>query len=234
MLVVEQVSKRFSGITAVDGLSLKVGRAEVLGIIGPNGSGKTTLLNLINGVTKPDTGSITLDNNPIHLLKPHQIAVMGVGRTFQITKVFKDLSVVENMLAPISRNASSNTDLYNKAIELLHLVNLSDKLFEKAGTLSSGQQKLLEFARALMLEPKILLLDEPFAGVHPSIVSRLAELIMKMKREGKTFLIVSHDIHTISWISDRLIVMNAGKKIAEGKPEEIQADREVIRLYLGV
>ncbi|MEM2000506.1 MAG: ABC transporter ATP-binding protein [Candidatus Caldarchaeum sp.] len=232
--MVEQVSKRFSGITAVDGLSLKVGRAEVLGIIGPNGSGKTTLLNLINGVTKPDTGSITLDNNPIHLLKPHQIAVMGVGRTFQITKVFKDLSVVENMLAPISRNASSNTDLYNKAIELLHLVNLSDKLFEKAGTLSSGQQKLLEFARALMLEPKILLLDEPFAGVHPSIVSRLAELIMKMKREGKTFLIVSHDIHTISWISDRLIVMNAGKKIAEGKPEEIQADREVIRLYLGV
>ncbi|MEM2237829.1 MAG: ABC transporter ATP-binding protein [Candidatus Caldarchaeum sp.] len=234
MLHVELVSKRFGGITAVDRLSLEAGRAEVLGIIGPNGSGKTTLLNLINGVTKPDTGSILLNNKPIHLLKPHQIAMMGVGRTFQITKVFKDLSVIENMLAPISQNASSRQGLYKKAGELLRLVNLSDKLYEKAGTLSGGQQKLLEFARALMLEPEILLLDEPFAGVHPSIVSRLVELIMNMKKEGKTFLIVSHDIHTISWISDRLIVMSDGRKIAEGKPEEIQADREVIRHYLGV
>lgn len=227
------VSKRFGGITAVDRLCLEAGRNEIVGIIGPNGSGKTTLLNLINGLIKPDSGKILLGDKPIHTLKPHQIAAMGVGRTFQIAKIFRELTVMENMLATVNKNNSSQTNLYKKAADLLELTGLAHKAREKAGTLSGGQQKLLEFARALILEPTTMLMDEPFAGVHPTVVSKLLEIIARMKSEGKTFLIVSHDINTITSISDKIVVMSEGKKIAEGMPEEIMADREVARLYLG-
>ena len=234
ILVVENIVKKFGGITAVNNIFLEVKKGEILGIIGPNGSGKTTLINLINGVIKPDRGRIIFENQEITNLKPSRRATLGIARTFQITKVFGDMTLMENMLTTSSwRKPSDKNKISEKAIELLRFVGLEDKMDENAANLSGGQKKLLEFARALMLDPKLMLLDEPFAGVHISIVMKLSKLIEEMKRGNKAFIIVSHDIHTISRLCDRVIVMNEGQKIAEGKPEEIRMDEEVIRIYLG-
>ncbi|MDJ0270274.1 MAG: ABC transporter ATP-binding protein [Aigarchaeota archaeon] len=234
LLKVENATKRFGGNVAVNSMSLEVNEGEIVGIIGPNGSGKTTLLNLINGIIQLDSGAIYLRGKPIHNKKPHQLVRLGIGRTFQITRVFRELTVLENMLSTVETGKSGKNNLVENALKLLELVGLSDKLDARAGTLSGGQQKLLELARTLMLNPTLLLLDEPFAGVHPKIVMKLSELILDMRKKGKTFLIISHDIHTISWLSDRLVVMNEGRKVAEGSPEQIKQDREVVRAYLGV
>ncbi len=234
ILEVHNLVKRFGGITAVNEIDLEVRQGEVVGIIGPNGSGKTTLMNLINGIIKPDNGEIIFQHHRITRFKPHKIAALGMARTFQITKVFNEMTVLENLLAAIPVNSRQNReDRIKTATELLRLVGLEGKINDPAAALSGGQKKLLEFARALMLNPKLMLLDEPFAGVHVSIVARLSDMIERMKKENRTFIIVSHDIHTISKLSDRVVVMNEGKKIAEGKPEEVSADREVIKAYLG-
>ncbi|HID04315.1 MAG TPA: ABC transporter ATP-binding protein [Candidatus Caldiarchaeum subterraneum] len=234
LLEIRNLVKRFGGITAVAGIDLEVRRGEVVGVIGPNGSGKTTLMNLINGIIKPDEGEIIFQNHRIAGFKPHKVATLGMARTFQITKVFNEMTVLENLLAtPSADSRWKREERIKRAVDFLRFVGLEDKINEAASTLSGGQKKLLEFARALMLNPTLMLLDEPFAGVHVSIVTRLSELIERMKIEEKTFIIVSHDIHTISRLSDRVVVMNEGKKIAEGKPAEVSVDREVIRVYLG-
>jgi branched-chain amino acid transport system ATP-binding protein len=236
MLEVRNVSKRFGGVLAVNRVSLSVERQEIVGIIGPNGSGKTTLLNLINRILQADSGEIFFNGEAIHRISPHEIANKGIGRTFQVTKIFRGLTVLENLLIPglASLQNKSRAQALEKALNLLEFTDLLHLKDEPAGNLSGGQQKLLEFARALMLDPMLVLLDEPFAGLHPKIMAQIKDLIGKLREKGKTFVVVSHDIQSIFEISDRLAVLNEGKKIAEGPPEEIRENAEVIRAYLGV
>ncbi len=231
VLQVSNLVKKFEGVVAVDRISFSVEEGEVIGIIGPNGSGKTTLLNLITGLLEPDEGEIYL-NGETARLRAHEIAIKGMGRTFQITKPFKSLTVLENMLVPVSKYEKE--DKVKRAEEWLRFFELYHLKDEPAGNLSGGQQKLLEIARVMMLDPSILLMDEPFAGVHYKVVRKIVDLINTLREKGKTFLIVSHDMHTIFDLCDRMIVMNNGKKIAEGSPEDIRKDREIIRIYLGV
>jgi branched-chain amino acid transport system ATP-binding protein len=223
--------KKFEGVVAVNGVSFTVDEGEILGIIGPNGSGKTTLLNLITGLIEPDRGEIFIRGERADF-RSHEIASKGVGRTFQITKLFKSLTVLENMLVPVTRGErEEKLERAKEWLKFFELYHLKDELAE---SLSGGQQKLLELARVMMLDPSILLMDEPFAGVHHKVVRKIVELINKLREERRTFLIVSHDMHTIFNLCDRMIVMNEGKKIAEGSPDDIRKDREIIRIYLGV
>jgi|Deesub1362B_J571_1020462.scaffolds.fasta_scaffold00029_97 branched-chain amino acid transport system ATP-binding protein len=224
--------KRFEGVIAVNKVSFSVNEGEIVGIIGPNGSGKTTLLNLITGLVELDEGEIYFKGEAIGALESHEIALMGMGRTFQITKLFRSLTVMENMVVPVvGLDKEKRFKIAKKWLSFLDLYNLKDEL---AGNLSGGQQKLLEIARVMMLNPTLLLMDEPFAGVHHSIVRKIVGVINQLREEGRTFLIVSHDMHTIFDLCDRMIVMNEGKKIAEGYPEDIRKNREIIRVYLGV
>jgi branched-chain amino acid transport system ATP-binding protein len=232
LLQVEDLVKRFEGVIAVDHVSFSVDESEIVGIIGPNGSGKTTTLNLISKLIEFDEGEMYFKGHSFSKLKAHEIALMGIGRTFQITRLFRSLTVLENMFVPVIE--ASKEKKHKEALEWLNFVGLSHLKDELAGNLSGGQQKLLEIARVMVMEPVLLLMDEPFAGVHHSIVSKIVELINKLREEGKSFLIVSHDMHTIFGLCDRMIVMNEGKKIAEGDPEEIRRDKEIIRVYLGV
>jgi branched-chain amino acid transport system ATP-binding protein len=223
--------KKFEGVVAVNGVSLSVDEGEILGIIGPNGSGKTTLLNLMTGLIEPDRGEIFIRGEKADF-KSHEIASKGIGRTFQITKLFKSLTVLENMLVPVTRG--QREERIERAMEWLKFFELYHLKDEFAENLSGGQQKLLELARVMMLNPSILLMDEPFAGVHHRVVRKIVELVNKLREERRTFLIVSHDMHTIFNLCDRMIVMNEGRKIAEGSPDDIRKDREIIRIYLGV
>ena len=227
-LRVSNLVKRFEGVVAVNNVSFSVEKGEVVGIIGPNGSGKTTLLNLISGLIKPDRGEVYIKGKAVDP-KPHEIALKGVGRTFQIPKLFHTMTVLENMLVPVVEDENKR----KKAEELLKFFELYHLKDELAGNLSGGQQKLLEIARVMMLDPSILLMDEPFAGVHYKIVNRIVDHIKELRGE-KTFLIVSHDMHTIFGLCDRMLVMNEGKVLAEGTPEEIRRSKEIIKIYLGV
>lgn len=226
--------KRFGGVTAVDNVDIVVHKGEVLGLIGPNGAGKSTLLNLISGLIKPDAGQVELAGKRVDGLRPHQLMRMGMSRTFQIPKLFKNMLVLENTLVPLASTGIDSSEMLNRASKSLKLVGLAGMENMLATELSGGQQKLLEIARALITEPKIVLMDEPLAGVHPKIKETILETINKMKREGIAFLIVSHDMKAIIAVSDRLVAMSNGKKIAEGVPSEVVSSMEVVESYLGV
>jgi len=231
LLALENVHKHFGGIKAVSGLSLELGEKEIMGLIGPNGSGKTTVFNLITGVYRPDSGSILFNGEPLQGKETSEIVTKGIGRTFQSMAIFPNLTVLENMHVPIRR--SGHEAKSRRAIELLELVGLSDLRNELARNLSYGQQKLLEFARASMLEPKIYLLDEPAAGVSPAMREKVKTHIMQMRDLGIAFIIVEHNMRFIMDICDRIVVLSEGLKIAEGRPEEIRADKKVLDAYLG-
>jgi len=233
MLKIENVTKRFGGLVAVDHVTMTIEDSQRFGIIGPNGSGKTTLLNLITGLYEPDAGSIYVDGTRIDGLYPHQVAALSVGRTFQIPKPLSKLTVFENLLvAPKALKLTSDPEaLFKRADNLLETVGLTSLKDELAGNLSGGQQKLLEIIRVLIFDPKILLLDEPTAGVHPTLKKKFYDLVRKEK--GKLFLIVSHDIKTVFVVCERIAVLSAGAKIVEGTPDEIRNDSEVIEAYLG-
>ncbi len=234
LLSISDLTKYFGGITAVDHLSFEVGENEILGIIGPNGSGKTTTLNCINGIYRIDEGKILFNGMPLHHgMRPHEIARLGIGRTFQVPKIFKKITVQENLLAPVLNSPESDAVLEERATRLLEevgLVHLKDNLGEE---LSGGQQKILELARILMFDPVLILLDEPFAGVHPILRAKFHEMIVLLHRKGKSFILVSHDLPSLYLLSSRIIVLNNGKKIAEGSAREIQNDEAVIEAYLG-
>lgn len=234
MLVVDGVTVRFGGVEAVRRVSTSLEPGRVLGLIGPNGSGKTTLLNTLCGVHPPAEGSVSLDGVPLAGLEPSAVASRGITRTFQVPRVFETLTLLENMLLPtIGRGASRDDDPRGRAESLLEFVSLGGRGDEVASLLSGGQQKLLEFARALMTEPRVVLMDEPFAGVHPSLIRVMTDRIARRRDSGTSFVIVSHEIPPLLEVSDTLVCMSTGEVVSAGPVETVIRDERVIEAYLG-
>ncbi len=236
LLDIQDVSLAFGGIQALDGVSLSMASGELLGLIGPNGSGKTTLLNVLGNLYPIDRGRVDFQGQRIDRLPLHTIALQGIARTFQVARVFRRMTVLENMLVPgYTNNADASPgELGQRARDLLRFLDIDPLTHEQAGNLSGGQQKLLEFARALMLQPRLILLDEPFAGVHPMLKERMLARIGELHSQGIDFIVVSHDLPTILGLSSRLAVLANGRKIADGAPEAVRHQEEVIEAYLGV
>jgi branched-chain amino acid transport system ATP-binding protein len=229
------LSKRFGGILANDTVEFAVTEGDLVGLIGPNGSGKTTLINLMTGHLKPDGGEVVVRGQRTGGRPAHIYAAMGVARTFQLTQLFGRMTVLENLLVPgLTRRGSNWTEAARRARGYLEFLNLSHVADLNAKNLSGGQQKLLELGRCLMLEPAILFLDEPFAGVHPRLRDELITRIQELHKAGRTFVVVDHDMESILRISKRLVVMARGRKIADGRPEEVRADQAVLAAYAGL
>jgi branched-chain amino acid transport system ATP-binding protein len=238
LLEVENLSKRFGGLVAVNNVSFHVDGGDVLGIIGPNGAGKTTLFNLITGFIKPDSGTIKFKGEDITGLEAFKIVNKGIARTFQIVRPFFHLSVIDNVLlscaSPRVRKQSKKTGNPEEiSKKLLEAVGLSEKMYEMSGNLPHGDLKRLEIARALATMPDLLLLDEPFSGLNPTEVASLTESIEELLQEGLTMIIIEHNLEALMKIIKRAIVLHFGQKIAEGIPEEIVKDRTVQEVYMG-
>jgi len=227
--------KRFGGIVANDGVDLVVVEGDLVGLIGPNGSGKTTLINVLTGHLEPDGGDVLIRGERVRGRPPHRYAAMGVARTFQLTQLFGRMTVLENMLVPgLTRPHSTWDEAARRARGYLEFLRLAHLAELPARNLSGGQQKLLELGRCLMLEPAVLFLDEPFAGVHPRLRDELVERIRELHRGGRTFVVVDHDMESILRLSRRLVVMARGSKIADGEPSAVRADQTVLAAYAGL
>jgi ABC-type branched-subunit amino acid transport system ATPase component len=227
--------KRFGGIVANDGVDFVVGEGDLVGLIGPNGSGKTTLINVLTGHLEPDGGEVRVRGERVSGRPPYVYAAMGVARTFQLTQLFSRMTVLENMLVPgLTRLHSSWDEVARRARGYLEFLSLSHLEQLPARNLSGGQQKLLELGRCLMLEPAVLFLDEPFAGVHPRLRDELVKRIRELHRGGRTFVVVDHDMESILRISRRLVVMARGSKIADGEPDAVRANQTVLAAYAGL
>jgi branched-chain amino acid transport system ATP-binding protein len=233
MLRIEQVSKRFGGMTVVNRFSCNVDKCEVVGLIGPNGAGKTTVFNLITGFVQRDEGEVFFQGKPISMLRPDQICKRGICRTFQIVQPFGNLSVLDNVLVGALVREKVIASARRWAEEMLELVGLSQHKYVPAKGLTIGNRKRLEVARALATRPELLLLDEPMGGLNPTEVNVLMELIRQFVKRGITVFIVEHVMQAIMNLSDRVIVLNYGEKIAEGPPKEMATDENVIKAYLG-
>lgn len=240
ILKIKGLCKRFGGIQAVDDFSLDIEEGEILGLIGPNGAGKTTLFNLITGFAKPDSGSVTFKDRNITKLKPNRIANMGIARTFQQAKPFKGMLAVENVAVPLmSKRAKESKNGHNaleKALEVLRLVEVippESNLFKLGSQLSHGYTKRLDIARALALEPEVLLLDEPFGGLGFKEMSIMNKVIQKLHDDCITIIIIEHKMRELMKLAERLAVMHFGAKIAEGSPREIAKNEKVCEAYLG-
>jgi ABC-type branched-subunit amino acid transport system ATPase component len=230
-LNISGVTKRFGGVTAVHRCSIELERNRIFGLIGPNGSGKTTLFNCITGLLPLDSGEISFKGERISGLKPYRVCQKGIGRTFQITRIFPEMTALENMVV-VARDGDDRQTV-EKALDLLDFVGLLHLKDEYAGNLSFGQQKLLEFVRVLMTEPELILLDEPAAGVNPTLLTRLLDYIRSLREQGKTLLIVEHNMNVIMTLCEWIFVLDHGEKIAEGPPQEIQNNPQVIEAYFG-
>jgi branched-chain amino acid transport system ATP-binding protein len=235
ILELRNVQKSFGGLQALNGVSLAVQTPALVGLIGPNGAGKTTLTNVIDGVYKPTGGAVFLNGERIDGLAPYKVARRGIGRTFQVTRAFRRMTVMENMLVPaLARNPAANRhDLEDKAHDILRFLTMEHLTGEYGRGLSGGQQKLLELGRLLMLDPDFIILDEPFAGVHPKLQETIYEYIDKVYTEGKAVILISHDMSAIFTVSKRLLVLNFGNLIADDTPEVVRKDPAVIEAYLG-
>ena len=226
--------KHFGGIVAVEDFSAELRRSEIVGLIGPNGSGKTTTINLVAGALKPDKGAITLDGRNLVGQPTYRFARAGVGRTFQVPRLFRRMTVIENLVVPALTGArTSHRAAEARAREILAFLRFGHLADAYARTLSGGQQKLLELGRALMLRPSLLLLDEPFAGVHPQLLEQIVEHIRTLSADGYTIVLVDHNLDAVRAVVRRTLVMARGRKIADGPSEQVLQDPEVIHAYTG-
>jgi len=231
----EHLSKRFGGIVANEAVDFVVRKGDLIGLIGPNGSGKTTLINMLTGHLMPDDGAVLLAGERLSGRPAHVYASKGVARTFQLTQLFARMTVLENLLVPgLTRPHAHRSAVTRRAEGYLEFLNLTHLRDLYAKNLSGGQQKLLELGRCLMLDPVVLFLDEPFAGVHPQLRDELLKRIQELHRSGRTFVVVDHDMESILRISERLVVMARGRKIADGPPELVRGDQAVLAAYAGL
>ena len=234
-LNVNNVYKNFGGLQVLNGVSFQVRGPELIGLIGPNGAGKTTLTNILDGALKPTSGTVYLNGKRIDTLPPYMVARAGLGRTFQVTRAFRRMTVMENLLVPAMalHPTARRKDFEDKAREILDFLTMDHLTNEYGRALSGGQQKLLELGRLLMLDPEVIILDEPFAGVHPRLMEIIYEWINRVNDEGKAVILISHDMDTIFTLSKRLLVLNYGDLIADGVPDVVKNDPAVKAAYLG-
>ncbi len=247
-LNIKNLSRSFGGLKAVQDVSFTVSQKSIKALIGPNGAGKTTLFNLIAGSLPADSGEVFINDIPIHNQPPHKIARHGISRTFQNIKLFSHMTVLENVM--IGRHIQSKSGFFSsmlklphsikeersikeRSMEILSMMGIENESDNEAGNLPFGKQRYVEIARSLATEPSLLLLDEPAAGLNMYETKHLSEMILKIKEQGLTILLIEHDMSLVMDISDDIVVLSSGKKIAEGFPAEIQKNAEVIRVYLG-
>ena len=234
MLKVTNLKKRFGGLVALQGVDLEVPKGSILGIIGMNGSGKTTMLNCINGIYTPDEGRIELDGREIGGREVHEVARLGVGRTFQVPRIFRQLTLLENLEVAQQQSGRSADERYAQSEYWLHKVELHRLRHNYAEELSGGQQKLVELARIMVARPKVVLLDEPFAGVNPALAQLLISVIRELPTEHDcSVVLVSHDLTSIYQLSHHIIVMNEGAILSQGNADHVRADPQVVEAYLG-
>jgi len=240
LLEVQTLTKDFDGLRAVDHCSFRVAAGSITALIGPNGAGKTTVFNLISGLLKPNSGRILFEGQPIAGLQPHQITRKGISRTFQISRDLMEMTLLENLV--VQSPTTGFWDLFKggilrheeeRAMDLLDFVGLTHLANEKARNLSYGQKKLMEFAAALMTNPRLILLDEPAGGVNPALLENIVERIQRLNGQGITFFIVEHNMEVVMDLCDPVIVMAYGTVLAQGAPETIQNDQQVLEAYLG-
>lgn len=248
MLETSKLTKHFRGLKAVNDLDLNVGAGEIAGIIGPNGAGKTTVFNMVTGFLRPTSGKIIFNGKDITGLKPHSIAGLGIVRTFQLDRIFHNFTVLENVVTAshlsarigfweavfhTSRYRKKDRNTWECAVKTLKFLRMDDKKDEIARNLSHGHQKMLGIAIAMAARPKLLLLDEPLAGMNPMEVARSLDIIREIRKQGTSVLLIEHNMKAVMSVCDRIVVLNFGTEIARGTPDEVRQNKEVVQAYLG-
>jgi ABC-type branched-subunit amino acid transport system ATPase component len=240
MLETRGLTKAFGGVRAVDGLSVAIEPAKITALIGPNGSGKSTLVNLLSGMLPVDEGTVAVGGTEVRRIRAHEVAAHGITRTFQEVRLFEQMSVLDNLLVVLTRRGvlaslfeRPSEERLARARTLLGRVGLQEQEAQLAATLSYGQRKLLEIARALAMDARVYLFDEPFAGLFPEMVQTIVGIVRALKEEGRTVVLIEHDMGVIRQLADAIVVLDEGRLLAQGEPEEVLERREVVDAYLG-